>query len=643
MSMCFVGCTILSGPTPKDPTVLYHHNWWNYYRRGTNFLHNNAYALAEADFERALGLRPGATFPSRIDKWRILTYGMHVQKCYFPNRERGISQYYQGKTKQAIESLLVSLEQEESGRAKHYLNLARTRLLEEARVEPPVIELAAGLSTRLTALRTRKLEGRVTAEGRVADIRINGKRVFIELAEEDATFSQDIELREGMNDITVSITDLRGQTTTTNIAWLADWTAPQVGIKRVANAGAGWLVNATCDDGVGLERVSVNGQAVALSGGNDETGNSAALEHELARDSDLVIEATDLAGNTLRSVFTQADVARWLVSSGKRLEGDSVAPRLWGMPEGEVMTILNENFLLDLSSSDECGLARVEINRKDLLSDASRGSLQLAMRKRIPLSEGENTIEVSCQDLGGNVTTNSFVIVRKQPAHLDRVYRLAMGVTPTMQATVMLSEKVQNSLETEILRTPARFALLERGDTLDLVLREFAMGIPSICEPGSVLRIEKSLPTDLLVVSSYLTESQGATIYAQVIDLSNGRVVHTDDVYLPTDNADVNHMVGGLAVKIEQAFPLVQARITELAGRKARIDAGSRRGVRDGTRFLIIEVAEKADNMDTGRLMMSEVGPIEVRAVKPEESESRVKLPSPMNGEAKSSYYVYTR
>jgi hypothetical protein len=202
---------------------------------------------------------------------------------------------------------------------------------------------------------------------------------------------------------------------------------------------------------------------------------------------------------------------------------------------------------------------------------------------------------------------------------------------------------VQHSLESEILRTPARFALLERGDTLDLVLREFAMGIPSICRPGCVLPIKQSLPTDLLVVSSYLTESQGATIYAQVIDLSNGRVVHSDDVYLPEVDPEVDHMVSGLAVKIEQAFPLVQARITELAGRKAKIDAGSRSGVRDGMRFLMIEVAKDTDSMDTGHLIMSGEGPIEVRAVKPTEAESRVKLPSRMSAEAKSSYYVYTR
>jgi len=129
------GCTILRGPVSNDPNVLYHHNWWNYYGRGTNYLHQKSYALAEADFECALGLRPGATFPSKVDRWRIVTYGVHVQESYFPNRELGISLYYQGKIKKAIDALEVSLAQEESGRAKHYLNLSRTRLLEEPQAE----------------------------------------------------------------------------------------------------------------------------------------------------------------------------------------------------------------------------------------------------------------------------------------------------------------------------------------------------------------------------------------------------------------------------------------------------------------------------------------------------------------------------
>ena len=129
------GCSIVSGPVPKDPTVLYHHNWWNYYRRGTHYLEQKSYALAEADFERALGIRPGATFPSKIDKQRILTYGMHVQESYFPNRELGISLYYQGKIKRAIDSLQLSLTQEESDRAKHYLNLAKIHLREGTQAE----------------------------------------------------------------------------------------------------------------------------------------------------------------------------------------------------------------------------------------------------------------------------------------------------------------------------------------------------------------------------------------------------------------------------------------------------------------------------------------------------------------------------
>lgn len=45
---------------PEEETgQLYHHNWWNYYARGTYRLKQNQADEAQADFQRCLGVIPG--------------------------------------------------------------------------------------------------------------------------------------------------------------------------------------------------------------------------------------------------------------------------------------------------------------------------------------------------------------------------------------------------------------------------------------------------------------------------------------------------------------------------------------------------------------------------------------------------------
>ena len=123
------GCTSIEEAGETSDRARYLDEWWNFYERGLQRQAVGEHALAREDFERCLGIRPGAVFENATDRWRVRTYGMHMMEGYFPNRELGISLYHLRAYDKAVRQLEASLSQEPSGRAKFYMNRSRKQLL----------------------------------------------------------------------------------------------------------------------------------------------------------------------------------------------------------------------------------------------------------------------------------------------------------------------------------------------------------------------------------------------------------------------------------------------------------------------------------------------------------------------------------
>ena len=178
------GCRTTSGPVVADTIPIERHNWWNYYARAQVYLRDGQVVNARQDFERSLGLRRGAKFGFPRDSWRVRTYGLHFIESYFPNRELGVCLYELNETAAAVGYLEKSLELEPSGRARHYLNLCRQRLLQGKTVAKPLIALDEASRVRWTSQRERTLCGTASGPGLISRISIDEKPQFIELAED---------------------------------------------------------------------------------------------------------------------------------------------------------------------------------------------------------------------------------------------------------------------------------------------------------------------------------------------------------------------------------------------------------------------------------------------------------------------------
>jgi len=606
--------------------VLYHHNWWNYYARGSARLARGDYAAARADFESALGLRPGARFGYPRDMWRARTYGLHFVEGYFPHRELGVCLYHLDETPAAIRYLELSLEQEPSGRARHYLNLARARQVTAAGAPPPAIRFDPDTGG-YTRLRTCHLSGAVAAEGYVRAVTIAGRPEFIELASRDFPLRAAVPLRAGTNRITVAATDLAGQQTARDWLVIADWRPPELLIRDVRRVRGHWIAAAVCVDDHLLAQVKVDGR--------DRLGRAdqSRLELDLELDADrpALVEARAAAGNVFRTLVA----ANELATLAARPALDAYAVAAAGTPDvpaapkptadrlkpaltlnSEVFSVVfDEEFYLDGVAGDGGGLGAITVNGEDVLQPDERGARQKRFARRIPLDAGTNELVVAAADVAGNTIAKRLVVVRRAPEYLDEEYRLRLGVPPPANAPdTALAGLIRNGLEVEIMRAPARFRLLERDAAgWGLILREQELSLSDLADRDAALRVGKMLPAELVLLTTVLANGGGLTLVARVVDTADGRRLWTGDVYTETMGAALDYQVGGLVLKIEQAFPLVAARIASVGDGTAVIDAGADSGVRAGTRFLIRPVGEDGAAPSSGTILKCGATPVELK------------------------------
>ncbi|MCP4263420.1 MAG: hypothetical protein GY774_38820 [Planctomycetes bacterium] len=230
---------------------LHRGRWWNYYDRGSVYLAYGHYKKAHEDFAEAFAKR------SR-DKWDARTYGMHFID-YFPHRESGVTYYLEGKQEtdkaekeelfgKAIFLLERSLSQEESSRAKFYLNETRRSLLQVTKEQdtvPPKIHVKKPIYTNH---RTVRFDVTVTDQdsyvediqigSSCGDVKIDRPRLFVELAQKKVEGT--VELTVGPNDkyavVTITATDLAGnKSDPDNTLIIVDKQAPTAGLDIVSD------------------------------------------------------------------------------------------------------------------------------------------------------------------------------------------------------------------------------------------------------------------------------------------------------------------------------------------------------------------------------------------------------------------------
>ncbi|MFZ4394352.1 MAG: hypothetical protein ACOYOU_01845 [Kiritimatiellia bacterium] len=658
-------------PQAADSTgTLQRHNWWNYYQRGRAFLTAHQPDAAQKDFECALGLRSGARFGDDQDRWRARTYGLHFVDGYFPNRELGIAFFEQNDLTNAVRWLERSLKQTPSSRAKHYLNRAHER--EVKSLSPPVPHIAwEGAGSVLTREHTAVVRGTAAAAGYASRVTIAGQVQPVELAQTTLPFDARVDLHEGPNAIMVEVMDLAGQRNTAQRTWIADWQPPLLTVTRVTREVNGpWRVAGVCRDDRGLAAITLDATPLPRPAGSTETawpfdvriGNLGAvvtavdragnrLETRLAPDNlttaDAVLRhpgALALNDTPAQAPATDATPATRLAPPATDTSGDRLPPSLNLRGARDVCVVFDAEFFLDGTAADGGGLRSVTINGEDLLIDNDRGAVRSCFARRVPLTLGTNTLEVAAVDRAGNRTARQMLVVRRQPEYLDASLRLAVGVPPLLPENAgPASLRAKRGMESELVRDPVRFRLLERDEGWDYILREQGLSISDLADPRAALRIGKLMPAELLLMGRLITEARGLTLYVKAVDTASGEILFATDIYSVDPDRSLDEDAAGLILKIKQGFPLVAGEVVRRHGTTATLSIGMRNGAAVGSRFVVLRGAAE-ENAPDGSLRRIDGRPIQLsmERVQQESGTARI-VPDNARESVKEGDHVYAR
>ena len=691
--LALAGC--LSPPAEPGDGALHRHNWWNYYARGLEALRQERVAEAADAFRRCLGLLDGARFGNDRDRWRARTYGLHFVEGYFPNRELGVCLYEQRDDEGALRHLGRSLEQAPSGRAKHYLNLARARQLSGRSLPPPRLRLDPDETAAARPTRDRALTvlGVAEGEGYIRRLAIGHAPEFIELAVPALPFSRRVSLAEGTNRIEITAVDLCGRGVTRHIVRVADWQPPRVLVRTLRARGSRWVLEGVCRDPHGVASVLLDGVSVLPDGTLPAT--DVPLRVEVPADGAL-LTVTDAAGNLLTFPLAEGAPAamapdRPFRDAAARLAFAAAAPgwapflaetrtgwrgqRVAGtVPAGVVpagaahpgadgggeadrlrpslvlrgcqplVRVFAGEFFIDGVAADGGGLVRVTVNGENLLAPADEGVLRAYFARRLALDPGTNRFEIAATDRQGNRTAQQVTVIRMLPEHLDARYRLTVGVPPLIPAEAgPAGFRVKRRMEAELTREPVRFRLLERDEGWDYVLREQGLSLSDLADPAAALRIGKLLPAELLLMGTLFIEPKGVTVFLRAVETENGEIVFTSDVYSPDAADGLDEAVAGLVLKVGQGFPLVSGQVWKRQGTQFVLNVGRADGTTEKSRFLVFD-AGSAAQPEAVHLCKADGRPVQLRIERLQQTTSTASAqPSGAEALVKEGCHVYSR
>ena len=244
----------------RDHFNMHRGRWWNYYTRGACYLKHGHYEKARCDFAEAIRIRPD-------EKRNAHAYGMHFMD-YFPHRETGIAFYFEGKRKasegisetmvretkekllgQAKVKLTASLSQDESSRAKHYLNQTNKALWQMSGNDriPPVIHVKGPIYTNKRVFRlglavTDSQSGveEIQISAPDGDVEINRPKLLVELAQEEVAETVELTIGSQQKEAVVDIkaSDLAGnESDWYRVHITVDTHAPTAAVTILGNAG----------------------------------------------------------------------------------------------------------------------------------------------------------------------------------------------------------------------------------------------------------------------------------------------------------------------------------------------------------------------------------------------------------------------
>ena len=607
LSLMFVSCATVSNigtdnwrdyfkPSSSKEEItrdfnLYRGKWWNYYVRGRWYADGGYYDEAIQDFNKSISLRSK-------DERSARSYGLHFWE-YFAHRELGIVYYNQGKYEEAKKELEASLSTADSARTKFYLNKSNEAILKitKSDQEPPEFKISSHADGEFVNTPIINLKGVVSDDccANCNNILIQGKKLFIELAEKNINFSEDVPLQPGENVITLEASDLTGKSTKKNLTVIRDIRPPilylddvrihQKDGKQIAS------VKGTVVDDYGLKELYINDtevhihshkedhfdEDIALTDGNkisfkvvDIAGNETRGKQQADTKASLwpegtqnnvkyvyhsthkpiLIAASKFDKSSIKSLLASQDIDVSQPSPQDSPEpddnnGEEERPEQT-LPQSTEKDTVPPTIHTDIKSAivhdanlffsgnahDDNSVAKLFVNQSPL---EIRQGKHVFFNHFLTLNEGENTITVKAVDAQGNETQLPPVKITKKTFELletDARYTVALLPLRIFTEKGVPSETIYSMLLKAFDEEPKRFNLVERDRAkLEEILHEQKISNTELTSPDAAIRIGKIRAAEGMLFGAVEEDTKGINVTLRLVDTETTQVLANADVY----------------------------------------------------------------------------------------------------------------
>jgi len=570
---------------------LYRGKWWNHYVRGRWYADGGYYDEAIQDFKKSISLRSK-------DERSARSYGLHFWE-YFAHRELGIVYYNQGKYEEAKKELETSLSTADSARTKFYLNKSNEAILKitKSDQEPPQIKISSHADGEFVNTPIINLKGVVSDDccANSNNILIQGKKLFIELAEKNINFSEDVPLQPGENVITLEASDLTGKSIKKNLTVIRDIHPPilylddvrihQKDGKRIAS------VKGTVVDDYGLKELYINDtevhihshkedhfdEDIALTDGNkisfkvvDIAGNETKGKQPLDTKASLwpegtqnnvkyVYHSTNKPILIAASKFDKSSIKSLLVSqdidvsqsspqdfpepdenNGEEEKPEQTLPQSTAKDtvpptihtDIKSAVVHDANLFFSGNAHDDNSVAKLFVNQNPL---EIRQGKHVFFNHFLTLTEGENTITVKAVDAQGNETQIPPVKITKKTFELletDARYTVALLPLRIFTEKGVPSETIYSMLLKAFDEEPKRFNFVERDRTkLEEILHEQKISNTELTSPDAAIRIGKIRAAEGMLFGAVEEDTKGINVTLRLVDTETTQVLANADVY----------------------------------------------------------------------------------------------------------------
>ena len=570
---------------------LYRGKWWNHYVRGRWYADGGYYDEAIQDFNKSISLRSK-------DERSARSYGLHFWE-YFAHRELGVVYYNQEKYEDAKKELETSLSTADSARTKFYLNKSNEAILKISKSdqEPPEFKISSHADGEFVNTPIINLKGVVSDDFCVNcnNILIQGKMLFIELAEKNINFSEDVPLQPGENVITLEASDLTGKNTKKNLTVIRDIRPPILYLDDVRihqkDGKQTASVKGTVVDDYGLKELYINDtevhihshkedhfdEDIALTDGNkisfkvvDIAGNETRGKQQLDIKASLwpegaqnnvkyVYHSTHKPILIAASKFDKSSIKSLLASQDADVSQssppDSSVPEENNgeeeMPEQTLpqstekdtvppiihtdiqsVIVYDANLFFSGNAHDDNSVAKLFVNQSPL---EIRQGKHVFFNHYLTLNEGENTITVKAVDAQGNETQLPPVKVTKKTFELletDARYTVALLPLRIFTEKGVPSETIYSMLLKAFDEEPKRFNFVERDRArLEEILHEQKISNAELTSPDAAIKIGKIRAAEGMLFGAVEEDTKGINITLRLMDTETTRVLANADVY----------------------------------------------------------------------------------------------------------------